>query len=241
MKKMRLVALDIDGTLLDDSKQIPPENVEALRRAQEAGIYIAIASGRMVCTIEPLEARLGIDGILIAYNGGMVIDERPPLSFTSDKSTECYRNWFPGPGDAMVRFMNRSIDLLEKLVGESDNYFHMNRRGYVFITADPDRVYYYGTARQDPVPGSATVPPPTLALSSARWDDTDVKVHIRVTARIDVDAGERVRAGGLGRAPGEERRTHQQPCGKALAGGGNPGHSAPLRLRAYGPGPPACR
>ena len=37
--------------------------------------------------------------------------------------------------------MNRSIDLLETLAAESDNYFHMNRRGYVFMTADPQRAH----------------------------------------------------------------------------------------------------
>jgi len=89
----------------------------------------------------------GIVGISAAYylslqpgiKDILLVDEHPPLTLTSDKSTECYRNWFPGPGDTMVGFMNRSIDLIEKLAEESDNYFHMNRRGYVFLTADPDR------------------------------------------------------------------------------------------------------
>jgi glycine/D-amino acid oxidase-like deaminating enzyme len=70
----------------------------------------------------------------------LVIDERPPMTLTSDKSTECYRNWWPGPGDTMVRFMNHSIDLLEEMAGESGNFFGLNRRGYVFLTADPARV-----------------------------------------------------------------------------------------------------
>jgi glycine/D-amino acid oxidase-like deaminating enzyme len=39
----------------------------------------------------------------------------------------------------MVRFMNRSIDLLEELAEASGNVFRMNRRGYVFGTADPVR------------------------------------------------------------------------------------------------------
>jgi len=90
----------------------------------------------------------GIAGVAAAYhlsvkqgfNNILLVDERPPLTLTSDKSTECYRNWWPGPGDTMVRFMNRSIDLLESLAEESGNYFHMNRRGYVFLTADPDHV-----------------------------------------------------------------------------------------------------
>ncbi len=85
----------------------------------------------------------GIAGIAAAYHlsvrHGMkrvvLVDERPPLTLTSDKSTECYRNWWPGPGDAMVALANRSIDLLEGLARETDNAFHMNRRGYLFATA----------------------------------------------------------------------------------------------------------
>jgi glycine/D-amino acid oxidase-like deaminating enzyme len=70
----------------------------------------------------------------------VLVDKGPPLSLTSDKSTECYRNWWPGPGDAMVGLMNRSIDQLEELARGSNNAFHMNRRGYLFATADPQRV-----------------------------------------------------------------------------------------------------
>ncbi len=70
----------------------------------------------------------------------MLVDERPPLTLTSDKSAECYRNWWPGPGDAMVSLMNRSIDLLEDLARESGNVFRMNRRGYLFATAEANRV-----------------------------------------------------------------------------------------------------
>lgn len=67
----------------------------------------------------------------------VLVDERPPLTLTSDKSTEAYRNWWPGPDDAMVRFMNRSIDLLEQWADASDNRFLLNRRGYLYTTADP--------------------------------------------------------------------------------------------------------
>lgn len=90
----------------------------------------------------------GIAGISAAYHltvkhgikNVVLIEEHGPLSLTSDKSTECYRNWWPGPGDAMVSLMNRSIDILEGLAYESDNFFHLSRRGYVFATADPARI-----------------------------------------------------------------------------------------------------
>lgn len=90
----------------------------------------------------------GIAGISAAYNlavqhgirGILLVDERPPLSLTSDKSTECYRNWWPGPGDAMVSMMTRSIDLLEDLAHSSGNAFHLNRRGYLHLTGDSEKI-----------------------------------------------------------------------------------------------------
>jgi len=99
----------------------------------------------------------GIAGVSAAYHLAvrrgirdiLLVDERPPLSLTSDKSTECYRNWWPGPGDAMVRLMNRSIDIMEELAGESGNIFHLNRRGYLFATADPLRVPVFQKAAEE--------------------------------------------------------------------------------------------
>ncbi len=89
----------------------------------------------------------GIAGIAAAYflavqhrlPGIVLVDERPPLTLTSDKSTEAYRNWWPGPGDAMVRLMNRSIDLLEELAQRDNRRLQLNRRGYAYATADPAR------------------------------------------------------------------------------------------------------
>ena len=57
------------------------------------------------------------------------------------------------------------------------------------FTQDPDRIYYYGTARPDPIPGSPPAPALGTALSSARWDDTDRRAHVRVTARVNSAAG----------------------------------------------------
>ena len=87
----------------------------------------------------------GIVGISTAYHLAkagihdiLLIDERPPLSLTSDRSTECYRNWWPDSD--MLALMNRSIDILDTLAEESGNAFHMNRRGYLYVTADPEKI-----------------------------------------------------------------------------------------------------
>lgn len=88
----------------------------------------------------------GILGISAAYQLAVVhkqpnillVDERPPLTLTSDKSTEAYRNWWPGPGDGMVRLMNRSITLMEDMARQSQNLFNLNRRGYLYVTTEPN-------------------------------------------------------------------------------------------------------
>jgi sarcosine oxidase subunit beta len=67
----------------------------------------------------------------------VLVDPRQPLSLTSSMGTEGYRNYWPGPDDTMVRFMNRSIDLLDVLDRDTGHAFELNRRGYVFLTTDP--------------------------------------------------------------------------------------------------------
>lgn len=99
---------------------------------QTANVVICGAGIAGVTAAYHLAVRHGVEDVVL-------VDERAPLTLTSDKSTEAYRNWWPGPGDSMVRFMNRSIDLLEELAHETNNRFLMNRRGYVFLTADPAR------------------------------------------------------------------------------------------------------
>src|SRR5438046_9727046 len=120
-------------------------------------------------TAEVVICGAGIAGISAAYHltvrhglrDVVLVDHQPPLSVTSDKSTECYRNWWPGPGDAMVRLMNRSIDLLEELARESGNVFRMNRRGYAFVTADPARsAEFVGRASVSARLGAGPVPLP---------------------------------------------------------------------------------
>ena len=89
----------------------------------------------------------GIAGVSAAFHlavrerlhGVVLVEAGDPLALTSDKSTESYRNWWPGPGDAMVAFMNRSIDLMERIERESGGRIRLNRRGYLFATAEPAR------------------------------------------------------------------------------------------------------
>src|SRR2546423_13843001 len=98
----------------------------------------------------------GIAGIAAAYQLAVVhglddvtlVEPGNPLSLTSDKSTEAYRNWWPGPDRAMTAFMNRSIDLVEKIARATGNRINLNRRGYVFATADRGKIEFLQTMAQ---------------------------------------------------------------------------------------------
>lgn len=96
---------------------------------------------------EVVIAGAGIAGVSTAFHlaeSGLrdvvICDPLPPLTLTSDKSTECYRNWWPGPDDTMVTFMTRSIELLRRYAERSNDFFHLNRRGYLYVTADKDNL-----------------------------------------------------------------------------------------------------
>jgi len=91
----------------------------------------------------------GIAGVAAAYaltrqgrDNVTIVEPGVPLSLTSDKSTEAYRNWWPGPDRAMTAFMNRSIDLIEGIARATDNRINLNRRGYVFATADRTKIAF---------------------------------------------------------------------------------------------------
>jgi len=82
----------------------------------------------------------GIVGIATAYHlcvkhgkkSVLLIDPRPPMSYTSAQSGDNYRNWWPHP--VMTAFTNDSIDELDRLARESNNVFNMTRGGYVLAS-----------------------------------------------------------------------------------------------------------
>lgn len=74
-----LVASDLDGTLLDNKKQVSKENVEAIRKLKENGIMFGIASGRPVETIMAMVDGWNLSkdlGFISGMNGGVIYDYR---------------------------------------------------------------------------------------------------------------------------------------------------------------------
>jgi glycine/D-amino acid oxidase-like deaminating enzyme len=101
-------------------------------RTTSAEIVICGAGMAGVAAAYHLAARRGVRGVVL-------VDAGEPLALTSSRGTEAYRTWWPGPDGAMVDLTARSLDLLEELAAESAGAFALNRRGYAFLTADPER------------------------------------------------------------------------------------------------------
>ncbi|RKP56312.1 HAD family phosphatase [Cohnella endophytica] len=72
MGKYRLLALDLDGTLLNDHSEISETNLTWVRRAVEAGVTVIASTGRGFPSALPIVEQLGLESPMITVNGGEI-------------------------------------------------------------------------------------------------------------------------------------------------------------------------
>ena len=73
---IRLIATDMDDTLLDASSSLTDRTAAALRRAMDAGVMLSLSSGRMTESMAPFARNVGVNAPMILYNGAMIYDHR---------------------------------------------------------------------------------------------------------------------------------------------------------------------
>ncbi len=72
---IKLITIDLDGTLLDKDKNITEANLEAIKKCTEKGVYVVRARGRPQLGTKSLIKKLGLfNSYIILYNGGKIID-----------------------------------------------------------------------------------------------------------------------------------------------------------------------
>jgi hypothetical protein len=69
---IKLLALDLDGTLLDSRGKIPEANKLAIRKAEEKGVLVTIATGRRFRDARPVGLELELNAPLITHNGALL-------------------------------------------------------------------------------------------------------------------------------------------------------------------------
>ncbi|WP_267201316.1 Cof-type HAD-IIB family hydrolase [Limosilactobacillus kribbianus] len=74
---IKMIALDLDNTLLNSEKEISKRNEAVLRRLHEKGIHVVLCTGRPINAIWPMIEQLGLtqpDDYTITFNGGLVVN-----------------------------------------------------------------------------------------------------------------------------------------------------------------------
>lgn len=77
--KYKLLVLDVDGTLLNQAGEITNRTLSTLRKVQQMGVHIMLASGRPTYGLLPLAKMLELgtyDGYILSYNGGQIISAK---------------------------------------------------------------------------------------------------------------------------------------------------------------------
>jgi Cof subfamily protein (haloacid dehalogenase superfamily) len=73
-QRYRLLAVDMDGTLLDRRSQVDPVTVRAVRAAVTAGVHVVLASGRAPRHMLEVHRQLRLETPIVAHNGALVYD-----------------------------------------------------------------------------------------------------------------------------------------------------------------------
>ncbi len=113
MINYRIIALDVDGTLINDLHEVTPRVRNAVREAADRGAEIVLCTGRGSTSALPVLTELDLQGTMITHNGASIVDS---LTKTAIGETGIP----PGPASRYLRFarergihydMNTAFDL----------------------------------------------------------------------------------------------------------------------------------
>lgn len=71
-RELKAIALDVDGTITDNSRKICVSAIGAITQAEENGIPVMIVTGNILCAAKMLAIMLGTTGGLVSENGGVI-------------------------------------------------------------------------------------------------------------------------------------------------------------------------
>lgn len=135
---IKLVAFDIDDTLTKGSTTLSPGNLAAIRRAQDAGVFVTVATGRGYLGSSAIWKTIGVQGPVINYGGSIVNDTRTGalLHATSIKPEEVTELF------ALAHELNVHAQLYQgdAIVYEAENEYAVRYKTFLNLpfVIDPD-------------------------------------------------------------------------------------------------------
>lgn len=123
---IQLIAIDLDGTLLNDSKQVTDQTVAALATAVAQGVKVVIASARPPRSVRAVYQRLKLDTWQINYNGAMIWDE----------PNQAVMFHLPMAGEIVLKLIRRARAMHEPLVVHCEilDRWHTDRENSLYQT-----------------------------------------------------------------------------------------------------------
>ena len=142
---IKLFAFDIDGTLLDNKSKVPDSSIEALKKLDDAGIKVVLASGRVFSSVKYNQNLLNIRGPIVATNGSLIsLDGRDiyktyPLE--EDKLKQLYEFCISNKLDFHIyddeNYYTNRVNLEKIKHLEIDNNYGMNYQVNLIYKNDP--------------------------------------------------------------------------------------------------------
>lgn len=117
----KLLATDMDGTLLMNNKVLSQENIEALKRAKEHGVEIVICTGRPYPSVKPYLQQLGFDCWVITNNGAIIRNKQGDII-------------------SVVYMKTKALQEVIRLLQEENIYFHVSDENYTYIKSYRERI-----------------------------------------------------------------------------------------------------
>lgn len=120
MMGIKAIIMDVDGTLTNSEKKIMPKTKEALKKAQEMGIRLILASGRPTSGLRELAQELEMDkhhGLFVSFNGSKVLDcQTDEVFFNQAMTVE--------EGKAVLEHMKNFKEVRPMI--DKDDYMYVN-------------------------------------------------------------------------------------------------------------------
>jgi len=205
---IKLIGIDVDGTLLDSEGRLPDENVVAIEDAVAAGIHVALVTGRSFPWAHPVAKRLPPTATLIVSNGAI---ER------AHDGTTLWRRLLPTAVARQILEKTRRFrasaalifdrDVAGQIVFESMDWAHPARQGYFernrgliehaatleeALSEDPIQVMFNGGVEEMRTLAAALAPAGDFAVSVTEYKDRDFTL-------VDVTSTEATKGQGLAR------------------------------------------
>lgn len=91
---MKCFSIDLDGTLLNSTREISEENVATLKYLHEQGHYVIINSGRAIEDVLKFEEIRKLNLPIISINGTVIYSENRDILFEASIPISTYKNYF---------------------------------------------------------------------------------------------------------------------------------------------------